>query len=161
MSSTNEKGSAATVSGTPRSLISLKSIEKPCKSRTLQKETGHQSRYVWYQNWCPVMVPVVGLEPTRSRPRRILNPLRLPFHHTGIQLDYYTLFCGQMQEKFAPLKQGWCRPSNPTKYPPGPGKTGSRGYLCISLRHAHLAYSKPISQFSVRPGRMRVRNTKN
>ena len=29
------------------------------------------------------MVPVVGLEPTRSRPRRILNPLRLPFHHTG------------------------------------------------------------------------------
>ena len=25
------------------------------------------------------MVPVVGLEP----PRRILNPLRLPFHHTG------------------------------------------------------------------------------
>ncbi len=24
------------------------------------------------------MVPVVGLEPTRSRPRRILNPLRLP-----------------------------------------------------------------------------------
>ena len=31
------------------------------------------------------MVPVVGLEPTRSRPRRILNPLRLPFHHTGEQ----------------------------------------------------------------------------
>ncbi len=29
------------------------------------------------------MVPVVGLEPTRSCPRRILNPLRLPFHHTG------------------------------------------------------------------------------
>ena len=29
------------------------------------------------------LVPVVGLEPTRSRPRRILNPLRLPFHHTG------------------------------------------------------------------------------
>ena len=32
---------------------------------------------------CPFLVPVVGLEPTRSRPRRILNPLRLPFHHTG------------------------------------------------------------------------------
>ena len=29
------------------------------------------------------MVPVVGLEPTRCRHRRILNPLRLPFHHTG------------------------------------------------------------------------------
>ena len=33
---------------------------------------------------CPFLVPVVGLEPTRSRPRRILNPLRLPFHHTGM-----------------------------------------------------------------------------
>ena len=31
------------------------------------------------------LVPVVGLEPTRGRPRRILNPLRLPFHHTGKQ----------------------------------------------------------------------------
>ena len=30
------------------------------------------------------VVPVVGLEPTRCRHRRILNPLRLPFHHTGI-----------------------------------------------------------------------------
>ena len=29
------------------------------------------------------VVPVVGLEPTRCRHRRILNPLRLPFHHTG------------------------------------------------------------------------------
>lgn len=33
------------------------------------------------------MVPVVGLEPTRSRPRRILNPLRLPFHHTGTFIE--------------------------------------------------------------------------
>ena len=107
------------------------------------------------------MVPVVGLEPTRSRPRRILNPLRLPFHHTGIQLDYYTLFCGQMQEKFTSPETGMVQTVGPRKIPPGPGKTGSRGYLCISLRHAHLAYSKPISQFSVRPGRMRVRNTKN
>ena len=30
-----------------------------------------------------ILVPVVGLEPTRCRHRRILNPLRLPFHHTG------------------------------------------------------------------------------
>ena len=38
------------------------------------------------------MVPVVGLEPTRSRPRRILNPLRLPFHHTGkLKRKYYNL----------------------------------------------------------------------
>ena len=115
----------------------------------------------WHLYRFDFMVPVVGLEPTRSRPRRILNPLRLPFHHTGIQLDYYTLFCGQMQEKFASPETGMVQAVDPRKIPPGPGKTGSRGYLCISLRHAHLAYSKPISQFSVRPGRMRVRNTKN
>ena len=74
-----------------------------------------------------------------------------------------------MQEKFASPETGgedydtyWMvQTVGPRKIPPGPGKTGSRGYLCISLRHTHLAYSKPISQFSVRPGRMRVRNTKN
>ena len=52
-----------------------------------------------------------------------------------------------------------CR--TPQNTPLGPVRPGPGGYLCISLRHAHLAYSKPISQFSVRPGRMRVRNTKN
>ena len=35
------------------------------------------------------VVPVVGLEPTRCRHRRILNPLRLPFHHTGTLLRVY------------------------------------------------------------------------
>ena len=29
------------------------------------------------------LVPVVGLEPTRSRPLGILSPVRLPFRHTG------------------------------------------------------------------------------
>ena len=28
------------------------------------KENGHQSRYALYQNWCPVMVRMTGLEPT-------------------------------------------------------------------------------------------------
>ena len=37
------------------------------------------------------MVPVVGLEPTRYRYQRILSPSRLPFHHTGKLLEYYTL----------------------------------------------------------------------
>ena len=48
---------------------------------TLQyvKKGGHGARHAF-----PFLVPVVGLEPTRSRPRRILNPLRLPFHHTGL-----------------------------------------------------------------------------
>ena len=30
------------------------------------------------------LVPVTGLEPVRCRQRRILSPLRLPFHHTGV-----------------------------------------------------------------------------
>ena len=29
------------------------------------------------------LVPVTGLEPVRCHQRRILSPLRLPFHHTG------------------------------------------------------------------------------
>jgi hypothetical protein len=29
------------------------------------------------------VVPEVGVEPTRGRPRRILSPLRLPFRHSG------------------------------------------------------------------------------
>ena len=33
--------------------------KKPYKSRVMQKETRHQSRYALYQNWCPVMVRVV------------------------------------------------------------------------------------------------------
>ncbi len=33
-----------------------------------------------------LLVPVTGLEPVRCRQRRILSPLRLPFHHTGVCL---------------------------------------------------------------------------
>ena len=33
-----------------------------------------------------LLVPVTGLEPVRHRWRRILSPLRLPFHHTGMVL---------------------------------------------------------------------------
>ena len=34
-----------------------------------------------------LLVPVVGLEPTRCRHQRILSPSRLPFHHTGVSLS--------------------------------------------------------------------------
>ncbi len=34
------------------------------------------------------VVPVVGLEPTRCRHQRILSPSRLPFHHTGMCIEY-------------------------------------------------------------------------
>lgn len=43
--------------------------KKPYKSRVMKKETGHQSRYALYQNRCPVMVRVTGLEPARFRTR--------------------------------------------------------------------------------------------
>ena len=46
------------------------------------------------------MVPVVGLEPTRCRHQRILSPSRLPFHHTGKLLVYYTPLNEKKQEKF-------------------------------------------------------------
>ena len=37
--------------------------------------------------WCFFfLVPVTGLEPVRHRWRWILSPLRLPFHHTGMNL---------------------------------------------------------------------------
>ena len=32
----------------------------------LNKKTGHQSRYMLYQKWCPVMVRGTGLEPVTS-----------------------------------------------------------------------------------------------
>lgn len=62
----NAKGSAATVSGTPRSLISLKGIGKPLQIGAFAKETGHPLRYTLYQNWCPVMAERKGFEPTKS-----------------------------------------------------------------------------------------------
>ena len=37
----------------------------------------------WHLYRFAIMVPVVGLEPTRCRHQRILSPSRLPFHHTG------------------------------------------------------------------------------
>ena len=102
----NAKGSAATVSGTPRSLISLKSIEKPCKSRTLQKETGHQSRYALYQNWCPVMVRETGLEPVRCEPHApqtcaSASSATLALRRAVARLpEYYISFCTACQPLF-------------------------------------------------------------
>ena len=39
-----------------------------------------------YQTCRTNMVPWIGLEPIRSRPRGILSPLRLPFRHQGNQV---------------------------------------------------------------------------
>ncbi len=35
----------------------------------------------------PLMVQVVGLEPTRSHLHWILSPTRLPFHHTCVTVQ--------------------------------------------------------------------------
>ena len=48
---------------------------------------------------CSDVVPVTGLEPVRCRQRRILSPLRLPFHHTGAVPIQYSTFLWKMQEK--------------------------------------------------------------
>ena len=46
------------------------------------------------------MVPVTGLEPVRHRWRRILSPLRLPFHHTGDYQVIILLFLENSKQNF-------------------------------------------------------------
>ena len=46
------------------------------------------------------MVPVTGLEPVRHRWRRILSPLRLPFHHTGDYQGIILLFWKNSKQNF-------------------------------------------------------------
>ena len=41
-------------------------LTNPIKQGLSDKENGHQSRYALYQNWCPIMVEVTGLEPAAS-----------------------------------------------------------------------------------------------
>ena len=49
------------------------------------------------------LVPVVGLEPTRCRHRRILNPLRLPIpSHRRVLPVHYSAARAILQEKFSP-----------------------------------------------------------
>ena len=57
--------------------------KKPYKSRVMKKETGHQSRYALYQNWCPVMVRGRGLEPPwcyHTHLKRARLPIPPPSH---------------------------------------------------------------------------------
>ena len=62
--------------GRPRRPIHCRSRSSP----SIERQKSRASR----QGGSAFLVPVVGLEPTRCRHRRILNPLRLPFHHTGV-----------------------------------------------------------------------------
>ena len=56
----------------------------------MRKETGHPLRYSLYQNWCPVMVPMAGVEPARYCYQRILSPSRLPIpSHRPVQVTLY------------------------------------------------------------------------
>ena len=67
----------------------LSHIHKQQKSRSLKAAA--------------LLVPVVGLEPTRCRHQRILSPSRLPFHHTGKRLLYYILSFLKFQESILSL----------------------------------------------------------
>ena len=63
------------------------------------KRGGHQKRETGYA-CLPLLVPVVGLEPTRYRYQRILSPSRLPIpsHRRSVILDY-TGWERKIQEK--------------------------------------------------------------
>ena len=50
------------------------------------------------------LVPVTGLEPVLCRQRRILSPLRLPFHHTGSWFIQYSTHPGKKQAKVFVLR---------------------------------------------------------
>ena len=53
-----------------------------------------------------LLVPVVGLEPTRCRHQRILSPSRLPFHHTGVSLTSIYHSKGKFKRKRSALQIG-------------------------------------------------------
>ena len=80
-----------------------KAPPEPCiqmGSRPVQaSKKGYPGRGILF------LVPVTGLEPVRHHWRRILSPLRLPFHHTGRCITQYSILPGKMQEKlFAPFR---------------------------------------------------------
>ena len=118
----NEKGSAATVSGTPRSLISLKSVEKALQIKDFIK-----------RNWTPIKIRMVSKlvssygagggtrTHTESPPadfesatstipshRRIMifdQDLHLLFHRANTAIGYYTPSPGKKQGIFS-CRQG-------------------------------------------------------
>ena len=53
-------------------------------TRTLQVPTNIKNNYHVSNDIRQLLVPVVGLEPTRCCHQRILSPHRLPFRHTGL-----------------------------------------------------------------------------
>ena len=89
------------------------------------KRTSEQS------GLCSDVVPVVGLEPTRCRHRRILNPLRLPFHHTGLAfLLYHNLFrisSKSFLRRFAGRPESWTRA--PAFFGAGAAQYGSQSFF--------------------------------
>ena len=65
------------------------------------KRGGHQKRETGYA-CLPLLVPVVGLEPTRYRYQRILSPSRLPIpSHRRSVILYYTGWGSKIQEKLS------------------------------------------------------------
>ena len=91
--------SLAGVANTPPCLADacLRSVvsQRPLPTRsspTYAKEKHSLSRVL--------LVPKVGLEPTRCRQQWILSPSRLPFHHFGL-LIYYSISGKALQEIFS------------------------------------------------------------
>ena len=52
----------------------------------------------------PVLLPAVGLEPTRGYPQQILSLHRLPFRHAGTNKYYTNTAGGGLQEELSHLR---------------------------------------------------------
>ena len=79
--------------------------ERECSGLTIVSSKQKSPKPVEDQGFWTV-VPVTGLEPVRHRWRRILSPLRLPFHHTGALPIYYNTKPRKKQgESFPPCRR--------------------------------------------------------
>ena len=91
----------------------------------MQKETGHPLRYALYQNWCPVMVEVRGVEP--------LSENLLPKLSTSVVYRFNSRKIGA--DKQAPIF------SNPL-YTHNPGVQAMRVHHLVTPRLSPWSYLK-------------------
>ena len=139
------------------------SNRKPAKRLRFEKEEQRRELALTYKISrskryiaCSDVVPVVGLEPTRCRHRRILNPLRLPFHHTGKVRCYYSVLFKKFQERFAlspPLPPAAAKESSePVRCPEISQSPYQNSRICGMIKN-HTGFGM---HFSVRPSHERM-----
>ncbi len=101
-----------------------------------------------------LLVPVVGLEPTRYRYQRILSPSRLPIPSHRLISFYYTRSPRKIQEGLFEIPQEFQIPQHPRETrnprPPGTLLPDSDPVLLRQGRHA-TGKNRPIQWFSAMP----------